>query len=135
MSTINKSIFLAANKATVWGFLTEVDKAKTWFHRYDADLEEGRDYKIFGQDSGSELGFGTVITATPHDLLEYTFSIGPMSGATSTVKWTLEDAPGGTKLNLEHSGLSDDAEAFGLILALDAGWDGHLGKLRDANAA
>ena len=135
MSTINKSIFLAANKATVWGFLTEVDKAKTWFHRYDADLEEGRDYKIFGQDSGSELGFGTVITATPHDLLEYTFSIGPMSGATSTVKWTLEDAPGGTRLNLEHSGLSDDAEAFGLILALDAGWDGHLGKLRDANAA
>ena len=131
MTTINKSIHVKAPKAAVWGFLTEIDKVKTWFHRYDTDLSEGQDYKIFGQDSGNELGHGTVTRAEPHDVLEYSFAIGPMQGASSTVKWTLEDAPGGTKLTLEHSGLSDDVEGFGLVLALDKGWDEHLGKLRD----
>ena len=135
MTTINKSIYLKANKKTVWAFLTEVDKVKTWFHRYDADLADGQEYKIFGQDSGSELGHGTVTKSNPHDELEYTFAIGPMQGAGSTVRWTLEDAPGGTKLNLEHSGLSDDVEGFGLVLALDHGWDEHLNKMREPAAA
>ena len=135
MTTISKSIFLAAPKPKVWAFLTEVDKVKIWFHRYDADLAQGRDYKIFGQESGDELGFGTVLRADPFDLLEYTFAIGPMQGASSTVTWTLEDAPGGTKLNLTHSGLTDDAEGFGLILALDKGWDSHLDRIREPAAA
>ncbi|MDJ0629437.1 MAG: SRPBCC domain-containing protein [Rhodobacter sp.] len=135
MTTIRKSIYLKASKATVWSFLTEIDKVKTWFHRYDTDLAAGRDYKIFGQESGKELGYGTVLTSDPHDLLEYTFAIGPMQGASSTVKWTLDDVPGGTRLNLEHSGLTDDAEGFGLILALDKGWDDHLNTLRDHAAA
>jgi len=135
MTTINKSIYLKADKPTVWAFLTEIDKVKIWFHRYDTDLAAGRDYKIFGQESGDQLGFGTVLRAEPHDLLEYTFAIGPMQGASSTVTWTLEQAVGGTRLNLEHSGLSDDAEAFGLILALDAGWDEHMGRMRAPVAA
>ena len=135
MTTINKSIYVKASKPTVWAFLTEVEKAKTWFHRYDSDLSAGNDYKIYGQESGDELGHGTVSRAEPHDLLEYSFSIGPMGGKSSTVKWTLEDAPGGTKLSLEHSGLTDDAEGFGLVLALDKGWEGHMDKMRDAAAA
>ena len=135
MTTINKSIYLKANKQQVWAYLTEVEKVKVWFHRYDADLAEGQDYKIFGQDSGNELGHGTVIRAEPHDLLEYSFAIGPMQGGSSIVKWTLEEVPGGTRLNLEHSGLSDEAEGFGLVLALDKGWDEHLGRMRDPVAA
>lgn len=135
MTTIRKSIFLAADKPTVWAFLTEVEKVKTWFHRYDANLENGRDYKIFGQDSGKQLGHGTVTRADPHDLLEYEFAIGPMEGASSMVKWRLHDAPGGTRLDLEHSGLSDQAEGFGLVLALDKGWDDHLNRMRDPVAA
>ena len=135
MTTINKSIYLKASKEQVWAYLTEVEKVKVWFHRYDADLAEGQDYKIFGQDSGNELGHGTVTRAEPHDLLEYSFAIGPMQGGSSTVKWTLDAVPGGTRLNLEHSGLSDDAEGFGLVLALDKGWDEHLGRMRDPVAA
>ena len=135
MTTINKSIYLKASKEQVWAYLTEVEKVKVWFHRYDADLAEGNDYKIFGQDSGNELGHGTVTRAEPHDVLEYSFAIGPMQGGSSTVKWTLDAVPGGTRLNLEHSGLSDDAEGFGLVLALDKGWDEHLGRMRDPVAA
>jgi len=135
MTTINKFIYLKADKPTVWAFLTEIDKVNIWFHRYDTDLTQGVDYKIYGQDSGDELGHGTVLQADPHDLLEYTFAIGPMQGASSTVKWTLDAAPGGTRLNLEHSGLSDNAEDFALILALDQGWDEHLNRMRDPAAA
>ena len=135
MTTINKSIYLKADKPAVWAFLTEIDKVKIWFHRYDTDLAAGCDYKMFGQDSGKELGHGTVLRSDPHDLLEYTFSIGPMQGATSTVKWTLDEATGGTRLNLEHSGLSDGSEGFALVLALDKGWDDHLGRMRDPVAA
>jgi len=135
MTTIRKSIYLAADKPTVWGFLTEVDKVKIWFHRYDANLKNGRDYKIFGLDSGKELGHGKVLRADPHDHLEYTFSIGPMQGANSTVKWSLEEVTGGTRLSLEHSGLADGAEGFGLVLALDKGWDDHLNRMRDPVAA
>ena len=135
MTTIRKSIYLKASKPAVWAFLTEIDKVKIWFHRYDTDLAAGKDYKIFGQDSGDELGYGTVLQADPHDLLEYSFAIGPMQGASSTVKWTLEEAPGGTRLNLEHSGLSDSAEGFGLVLALDKGWDDHLNRMREPVAA
>lgn len=135
MTTIRKSIYLKASKATVWAFLTEIDKVKTWFHRYDTDLAEGRDYKIYGQDSGDQLGHGSVTRADPHDLLEYSFAIGPMQGGSSVVKWTLDEVAGGTRLNLEHSGLSDSAEGFGLVLALDKGWDDHLNRMREPAAA
>ena len=74
--------------------------------------------------------WGDVIKAEPYDYLEYTFTIGPMGDATSTVKWTLTDVPGGTRLALEHSGLPQGEPAFGLILALDKGWDEHLGRMR-----
>jgi len=135
MTTITKTIYLKASKAAVWAFLTEIDKVKIWFHRYDTDLAEGCDYKIYGQDSGKELGSGKVLRADPHDLLEYTFAIGPMQGASSVVRWTLDEVTGGTRLNLEHSGLSDEAEGFGLVLALDKGWDDHLARMRDPVAA
>ena len=39
MTTIRKSIYLKADKPAVWAFLTEVEKVKIWFHRYDADLD------------------------------------------------------------------------------------------------
>lgn len=55
-----------------------------------------------------------------------------MGDAVSTVKWSLRDVPGGTELALEHTGLPQGAEAFGLTLALDKGWDDHLMRMRGA---
>lgn len=135
MTTINKSIYLAAPKEKVWAFLTEIEQVKIWFHRYDVKLTEGAAFKIYGQDSGDQLGFGRVLKADPHDLLEYSFAVGPMPEDNSTVTWTLQDAPGGTKLTLVHSGLPDDLEGFSLLMALDKGWDDHMGRMRDPIAA
>ena len=87
---------------------------------------------MFGTESGDKLMWGDVTRATPHDALEYTFTITPMGDAVSTVKWTLDDVAGGTRLSLEHSGLPAGADAFGLTLALDRGWDDHFDRMRDS---
>lgn len=127
---INKSIYLKASKADVWAYLTQPDKLATWFHPPKTPLKEGEKLEMFGAESGDLLIWGTVISADPHDYLEYTFTVGPMGDAVSTVKWTLTDVAGGTRLSLEHSGLPAAAEAFDLTLALDKGWDDHIGKMR-----
>ena len=129
-TTLNKVIYLKASKQTVWDFLTQPDKLSEWFHKPAKTLTQGDDYAMHGTTSGDKLMWGTVNQARPHDYLEYTFTIAPMGDAVSTVKWTLDDVPGGTRLTLAHEGLPQGAEAFGLTLALDKGWDDHFSRLR-----
>lgn len=131
-NTLQKSIYLKATKADVWEFLTDPEKLAMWFHQPKETLAHGHPYAMYGTTSGDKLMWGEVITAQPHDYLEYTFTITPMGDAVSTVKWTLEDVAGGTRLSLVHEGLPAGEEAFGLTLALDNGWDGHFAQLRTA---
>lgn len=129
-TSLQKTIYLKAEKSEVWAFLTDPEKLSQWFHRPAAPLKQGADYAMFGTTSGDKLMWGTVTTARPHDYLEYTFTITPMGDTVSTVSWTLDDVPGGTRLSLSHNGLPQGAEAFGLTLALDTGWDEHFTRLR-----
>ena len=85
---------------------------------------------MYGTESGDKLMWGTVLVSEPHSRLEYTFTITPMGDATSTVKWQLDEIDGGTRLSLRHEGLPAGEAAFGLTLALDKGWDDHLGRMR-----
>lgn len=133
-TTLEKSIYLKATPQQVWAYLTEPDKLAIWFHKPQTALVEGA-YEMFGAESGDRLMWGTVLVADPFKRLEYTFTIAPMGDATSTVKWALNEVAGGTKLSLRHEGLPQGAEAFGLTLALDKGWDDHLARMRaDAHA-
>ena len=129
-NTLTKTIYLKATKADVWAFLTAPEKLAMWFHKPKVALAQGDAYAMYGTTSGDKLMWGDVVVANPHDYLEYTFTIAPMGDATSTVKWTLEDVAGGTRLSLTHEGLPAAEEAFGLTLALDKGWEGHLADLR-----
>ena len=131
-NTIRKSIYVKATREQVWEFLTTPELMEKWFHAPKSPLEHGETYEMFGRESGDKLIWGRVRDASPFDRLEYTFTIGPMDGAKSKVIWTLKDVEGGTRLSLVHSGLPRGAEAFGLTLALDKGWDGHLLDLRTA---
>ena len=131
-NTLRKTIFLRASKEQVWAYLTDPDKLGIWFHKPKTPLKQGEAYAMFGTESGDKLMWGDVTRATPHDALEYTFTITPMGDAVSTVKWTLDDVAGGTRLSLEHSGLPAGADAFGLTLALDRGWDDHFDRMRDS---
>lgn len=128
---LRKSIYLKAAPAQVWAYLTDPDKLAIWFHKPQADLVEG-DYEMFGTESGDKLMWGTVLVSESFSRLEYTFTITPMGDKTSTVKWSLEEVPGGTNLSLQHEGLPQGAEAFGLTLALDKGWDDHLARMRSS---
>ncbi len=134
-TTINKSIFLAASRETVWEYLTNKDKLGEWFHPAAANLEEGKPFELLGDasDANSKMCWGDVLSAKKPASLSYTFTIKPLGTATTTVTWTLEEAVGGTKVTLVHEGISEASgdAALGLIMALDNGWDKHFGKLRE----
>ncbi len=138
-TTIHKSIFLAASRETVWSYLTEKDKLGEWFHPADENLREGQPYALLedATDQQSKICWGDVLKADAPSELIYTFTVKPMGDAVTTVKWTLEDAAGGTRVSLSHEGIGDalgDA-AMGLLMALDKGWDEHFTKLRTQLAA
>ena len=128
-TTIRKSIFLKADPATVWDYLTDPEKLAIWFHKPQSPLAKGP-YEMFGTESGDKLMWGDVLVCEPHERLHYTFTIKPLGDRVTTVKWTLSAVEGGTNLSLEHEGLADIEESFGLTLALDKGWDDHIGRMR-----
>ena len=128
-TALTKTTYLKATPAKVWQYLTDPEKLAIWFHKPKMALTEGS-YEMFGTESGDKLMWGDVLVADPFKRLEYTFSIAPMAGQSSTVKWTLEEVPGGTKLSLRHEGLPQGEDAFGLMLALDKGWDDHMARMR-----
>lgn len=129
-TVIRKSIYLKATPEQVWDYLTDPDKLALWFHKPTEPLQQGNDLKMYGTESGNLLIWGEVNAARPPEYLEYSFTIGPMGDASSTVKWTLDPVAGGTRLSLEHSGLPQGEAAFGLTLNLDKGWDDHIARMR-----
>ncbi len=131
-SVLQKTIFLRAEPETVWAYLTEPDRLAEWFHKPQRPLAKGQKLEMYGTTSGDLLIWGDVSEARAPEYLEYTFTVKPMGDAVSVVKWTLTPVAGGTRLSLLHEGLPQNADAFGLILALDNGWDEHFGKMRTA---
>lgn len=129
-TVIRKSIYLNATPERVWDFLTDPDKVALWFHKPTQPLTQGNELKMFGKESGNLLIWGQVNESRPPEYLEYTFTVGPMEDAVSVVKWTLAPVAGGTRLQLEHSGLPQGLANFGLTLSLDKGWDDHIGQMR-----
>ena len=95
-ATITKTIILSASRETVWSFLTESDKMAQWFHRSDKDLSDGEDYALLERtDDGvdARVCWGTVLQMDAPAKLVYTFTIGPLGGAMTTVTWTLDGTP------------------------------------------
>ena len=129
-NVLHKTMYLKAPRQMVWDYLTQPEHLAKWFHAPKAPLTEGQDYTCYGAESGDPVIWGKVTKANPPGFLEYTFSAGPMGDAVTHVRWTLTDVPGGTHLMLEHTGLAQGKEAFGLTLAFDDGWDRHLARLR-----
>lgn len=134
-NTLIKTIVLAAPREKVWEYLTQPELLAKWFHAPKSPIIEGQKLEMFGAESGDKVIWGDVRTARAPEYLEYTFSVGPMGDAVSVVKWTLETIDAGTKLTLEHEGMPEGAAAAGLLMAIDKGWDEHMGAMRaDINA-
>lgn len=129
-TTLHKCIYLKAEPAEVWDYLTQPEKLAEWFHAPKSPLAAGQPLKLYGATSGDLLIWGEVRVARPHEYLEYSFSIKHMAGSDSLVRWTLEKIPGGTRLLLEHSGLATTGEQFDVAVMLDEGWEEHMTQLR-----
>jgi len=134
-ATITKTIFLETDADTVWAFLTDKDKLAQWFHPAESNLAEGRDYALVETaEDGSTVRkcWGTVVEADRPEKLVYTFTVEPLGGAMTTVTWLIRETHGGVCLTLIHEGVAAAAGegALPLLMALDAGWDAHLGRLR-----
>lgn len=132
---LRKTMFLAAPRQRVWDYLTTPDALERWFYRADAVLTRGVDYTLYGKnDDGSKkrLCWGRVTEADAPARLSYSFTALPMNGLVTQVVWTLDEVAGGTRLSLEHSGFPAGAEAFDLLVAFDAGWEKHLGAMRQS---
>lgn len=135
-TTLIKTFVFAASREIVWSYLTEKDKLALWFHPATANLVEGEDYALVRHtDDGAEVKqcWGKVLKMDKPNLLVYSFTVGPLNGAMTTVTWTLEEAKDATKLTLKHEGIGEAAgdAATGLLLALDKGWDDHVDCLRN----
>ncbi len=131
--SITKTVFFNASPATVWTYLTEKEKLGKWFHPAESDLEEGKEFALISiADDGAKVPqcWGVVQKMTPPSELIWSFTVKPMNGVMTTVSWSLEECAGGTKLTLVHSGLPGTPDDLGLVKALDAGWDMHLGRFR-----
>ena len=133
-NTLRKSIYLRATPKVVWSFLTEPEKLARWFHTSKETLEAGKPLALYGVTSGENVIWGEVREARPFDYLEYTFVVKNMGDHASLVRWWLKEVEGGTLLSLEHSGIPGGEAAFDLTLALDKGWDHHLGQMREIGA-
>ena len=131
-NTLTKSIILAAPREKVWDYLTQPELLAKWFHAPKTAITEGQKLEMFGVKSGDKLIWGNVRQARAPEYLEYTFTVGPMGDAVSVVKWTLESVDAGTKLTLVHEGMPAGADAAGLLMAIDKGWDEHMGAMRAA---
>ena len=131
-NTLTKTIILAAPREKVWDYLTQPELLAKWFHAPKTAITEGQKLEMFGVKSGDKLIWGDVRQARAPEYLEYTFTVGPMGDAVSVVKWTLESVDAGTKLTLVHEGMPAGADAAGLLMAIDKGWDEHMGAMRAA---
>lgn len=136
-----KTIVLAAPPETVWAFLTEGDKLGIWFHAAEADLVEGGEFALVSSEKSGDVDdrricWGTVLEMDKPRRLVYTFTVKPLGGRTTQVSWELEAFRDGTRLTMSHDGIEEAAgdAAFGMMQALDKGWDEHFGTLRGAVA-
>ena len=138
-TTIVKTVIFAASRETVWEFLTQKEKLAIWFHPAEEDLSLNKDYALLDTNADGEIErvcWGSVLEMEHPSKLTYTFTVKPLNGHMTTVSWKLEETHGGTKLTLTHKGFEGAGDnLIGLFMALDAGWDKHFAKFREAMTA
>ena len=134
--TMTKTTIHAASPETVWAFLTESDKLGIWFHEPEASLANGRPFTMMSKETeGKKICWGEVLEWDAPNKLVYSFAVHIAEPLSTQVEWQLEEISGGTKLTLIHTGLPATSEMMGLAMGLDAGWDKHIGQLREAISA
>lgn len=108
----------------VWSAITKGEEITAWFIDADFKPEKGYRYTFTAaKESGCTQITGEVKHISPYTLV-YTWIVSPTTVET-TVTWKLEEVNGGTKLYLEHSGISNYAgeTAIEMFTSFNGGWD------------
>lgn len=115
----------------VWNAITDAKEISTWFIEADFKAETGYQYTF--NASGGECSpiKGEVKQANPYTLV-YSWIVTEKPLET-TVKWILEEVEEGTKLYLEHSGISgyQGETAVEMFNSFNGGWDNCISGLTD----
>lgn len=115
----------------VWKAITQEEEISTWFIKADFKAEKGYRYTFFSEGENCTQISGEVKEANPYTLV-YTWMVQNTEVVT-TVKWSLTEFQGKTKLYLEHSGISgyDDSTAVTMFNSFDKGWDNCVSELSE----
>lgn len=114
----------------VWNAISNAEEISIWFIKADFKAEAGYKYTFTAtEEKGCMQINGEVKEANPY-ILVYTWIVQNTTAET-TVSWTLEPVDGGTKLILEHSGISNYPEASAIKFFNDfsGGWSNCINEL------
>ncbi|WP_108869219.1 SRPBCC family protein [Aquimarina aquimarini] len=115
----------------VWNAITNATEISTWFLQADFKAEKGYQYTFISTKKECSPIEGEVKKADPYTLV-YSWIVKEAPVET-TVKWILEEIEGGTKLYLEHSGISNykGETAIEMFSSFTNGWDHCISGLFD----
>ncbi|WP_420571881.1 SRPBCC family protein [Kordia sp.] len=115
---------------SVWNAITNAEELSSWFIKADFKAEKGYQYTFTSNEEGCVPIIGEVKKADPYTLV-YTWIVEGTNVET-TVSWTLETVAEGTKLYLEHTGISmyEGENAVTMFDSFNGGWDNCTNKLQ-----
>lgn len=116
----------------VWNAISKQDEISKWFIKADFKAEVGYAYTFTSsEEQGCVPITGTIKEANPYTLI-YTWIVADTAVET-TVKWVLEKTNKGTKLFLEHSGISGypGDSAVTMFNSFNGGWTNCVTQLEE----
>lgn len=115
----------------VWKAISTEEEISTWFIQADFKAEAGYKYTFTAtEEKGCLQITGEVKIAQPYTLA-YTWIVQGTTAET-TVTWNLEEVENGTKLVLEHSGISnypDEETVIAMFDSFSGGWGDCMNQL------
>ncbi|NAS30786.1 hypothetical protein GTQ40_07375 [Flavobacteriaceae bacterium R38] len=115
----------------VWDAISIEKEISSWFIKADFKAEKGYYYTFNSEGEHCTQINGVIVEADPYTLI-YTWIVEGTKAET-TVKWTLEEVEEGTKLYLEHSGISEyeGDTAVDMFNSFNNGWNNCINKLTE----
>jgi uncharacterized protein YndB with AHSA1/START domain len=96
--TVRREIVLPVERERAWALLTEPAELREWLaDEVELEPEPGTPLRV--EWSGGEVREGEVEEVEPERRLRFRWDDGT-TGVPSRVEWTLDDAPGGTRVTV-----------------------------------
>ncbi|MEV4895957.1 SRPBCC domain-containing protein [Nonomuraea sp. NPDC055795] len=130
-NTIEREVVLRHPVDRVWAALTTAEGLSRWFgSAAEIDLRPGGRAYFRWDDLGQESPATVTVVEAPHRFA-FTWAIEGVDALLTTVEFTLEEVPGGTRLRLVESGFAQAAAgvARSAHQANTHGWDAELADL------